>query len=148
MLDGETRLTILRAIEKAVHAQIKEQERLRTILNRYRSIQAPDHLNITLDGLDAIMTEQDYPPTPRQLNRLGITLARDQGIAQVDDDISTLLQDLSQISDHTTRMKAAAHFWQSVGAYSEDLANTFSVWAECAALKAAMNGAAPTPAPA
>jgi hypothetical protein len=59
------------------------------------------------------------------------------------EDIRYFSRDRAKITDDTTRLNAAAHFGASVGAYSEEIAEVFTVGATCWALCGALQGPQP-----
>ena len=91
------------------------------------------------ERIEKHMAGHKWPPAGQDWQTLKVSwdqTPKQKTLNQIaDQDIRFATYFFSEVSDHTQRLKAMAHFYSLFGANSKDIALTFFVWAECAKLR-------------
>ena len=129
---------ILSAIKRAEQATHEEQRLYREVIKTARTVEAiEDHLQLleTLgwEGVCTHMSNECFPPSSNDWRKLcGISwdqTPKHEQLQQItDEDIRRAVYHFSELAEQTERIKAAARFYEFVGAGGIQIDSIFAYW--------------------
>lgn len=144
-----SKAAVIAAIKQAEAARLAEQDGYRKIIEAAFATPATEAHEQLLkeldgDGINALMSGECFPPTWEDWKRIKgyewHQIPKQMKLEQVEDkDISFWLYMLSEVAEHTQRLKAMAKFFGYFGAVSKDILNSFICWQAISTLKLVMD---------